>query len=389
MSSFHRFFPKKGPNKRGIQYYCEWRRGFKPYEGEEPERTFVDWQKTGKKLPLLTGQTRSDSRTREVTRFETRLAELDAPLRRPYLQDVCKFYFEQFPFNTSKQEGQIIDLLVAAGAIPDPWLGENGKIHGEYEGHRYFDGKAKMVEGGRAASEKQRLEAQAKHRKRERVMPPGKTENSMKPAATWASRIRFRAIAKAIRLNLEPPTLSQIRADRVFWTSDLFEATQYGEQICPACKCDMWDGGGPVRLRHNHETNEECTEPSCDFCNTRGRPMTDEILNNRALDQPAVPLVVESVLTALGRGGDQGQLSLDAKAIWDEAREASYEATWDRGGEPGSGGLDAGPDDDEDDEDEVDALLTDATRRLEEIKSKLPDARVSAMEDVIAQLALV
>ena len=117
--------------------------------------------------------------------------------------------------------------------------------------------------------------------------------------------------------------------------------------------------------------------------------MTDEILNNRALDQSAVPVVVESVLTALGRGGDQGQLSLDAKAIWNEALEASYEATWDRGGEPGSGGLDAGPDDDEDDEDEVDALLADAARRLEEIKSKLPDARVSALEDVIAQLALV
>jgi len=329
--SFHPFYQRKGPNKRGKQYYCEWRRGFKPYAGEEPERTFVDWQKTGKKLPLLTGQTRSDSRTREITRFETRLAEMAPQLRREYIQDVGKFYFARFPWASAPAGGsggapsrdQIIEMLVAAGAIPDPWLGENGKIHEEYEGHRYHDGKSRMVETALANSEKQRLEAQAKHRKRERVVKDGRAELSMDAGATYKARIRFRACARAVRLNLEPPTLSQICADRVFWASDLVEATRYGEQICPACKCDMWDGGGPVRLRHNHVTSEECTESSCDFCNKCGRPMTDEILNNPALDQSAVPVVVESVLTALGRGGDQGQLSLDAKAIWDEAREAS------------------------------------------------------------------
>ena len=325
--SFHPFYQRKGPNKRGKQYYCDWRRGFKPYEGEAPVRTFVDWQLTGKKLPLLAGQTRSDSRAREVTRFETRLAEMDAPLRRYYLQDVGKYYFEQFPWASSGRElqamDQIIDLLVAAGAIPDPWLGEKGEIHEEYEGHRYHDAKAKMVETALANSEKQRLEAQVKHRKRERVVKSGRAELSMDQTATYKVRIRFRACARAIRLNREPPTATQIAADREFWISDLVEATRYGEQICAACKCDMWAGGGPVRLRHNHVTSEECTEPSCDFCNRCGRPMTDEILNNRALDQSAVPVVVESVLTALGRGGDQGQLSLDAKAIWDEAREAS------------------------------------------------------------------
>ena len=90
---------------------------------------------------------------------------MDAPLRRYYLQDVGKYYFEQFPWASSGRElqamDQIIDLLVAAGAIPDPWLGEKGEIHEEYEGHRYHDAKAKMVETALANSEKQRLEAQA------------------------------------------------------------------------------------------------------------------------------------------------------------------------------------------------------------------------------------
>ena len=138
-----------------------------------------------------------------------------------------------------------------------------------------------------------------------------------------------RIIERAVRLGLPIPGKAQVMANPDFWEPHAKQPTLADRVICASCLGNVASEvcGGLVMFPHSHTTGVGLIGLVCRKCDQKGRPINDALI---AYDVAAsdVPLVSESLLRLLGRGGGLGELTVEADAIVAEAREAWAEAAW-------------------------------------------------------------